>query len=51
MMTIISRVSVVALLVTTLAARVERTNAFEVDLLHRGDGDYDDMKCVSEEIH
>ena len=51
MMTIISRVSVVALLVTTLAARVERTNAFEIDLLHRGDGDYDDMKCVSEEIH
>jgi len=25
--------------------------ALEIDLVHRGDGAYDDMKCVSEDIH
>jgi len=28
-----------------------RAHAIEIDLVHRGDGAIDDMKCVSEEIH
>lgn len=35
----------------SFAALVKPTHAFEIDLVHRGEGAYDDMKCVSEEIH
>jgi len=41
----------VALAVTIAVALASSANAFEIDLVHRGESSYDDMKCVSETMH
>ena len=39
------------LMILMISTAISTATALEIDLVHRGDGAYDDMKCVSEDIH
>ena len=45
-----SMMMMISMILMILTA-ISTATALEIDLVHRGDGAYDDMKCVSEDIH